>query len=900
MKLFFLQKFPTASLVLISLSIVIFGSLAAVPIHAAPLINANFNLLSKQPLEETTTSLTIVKAIIGIPPAAEWALSGPNGDFTLPAAGGSQSFTLDPGTYPLAETLKAGYTSTVNCDNGPSGSNTVNVTLSEGETVTCTFTAIAQPGSIQIANTVVGVAPENDWQFNGPDGGFTLPATGGAQTFAGLTAGATYSFTETSQNNYTTTSSCDDNGVMGNNHVAINLAPNQNVTCTFTNTAKPGTITMIEQVVGAAPSNAWDLNGPVGAFTLAANGGSQSFITTAGVYTLGQTPKSGYTTGVTCDNGASGGNNVIVNLAAGGQITCTFTSSAQPSTITVSQIVTGVVPADDWQFTGPNGPFTLAAAGGSTSFAAMPGDNTLIAAVKAGYVTQVTCDNGATGSNSVVVNVQPGKSVTCTFAATTQRASLILIQQVIGTAPTTVWQFAGPTGHSTLPGNGGTRNFIVAAGNYGIAQTPKSGYASTVTCTNGFTGTNLVTVKLKAGDILTCTFTATAQIGTLTIIKKIDGTPPDTDWQFTGPTDPFILPAVGGKSEFTLTAGIYTVTETSKAGYTTQVSCSNKISGSNKISVDLKPGKNITCTFTDTNRPGTIVLTGKVVGTTPTSAWEYAGPNGGFTLPATGGMASFSVPAGSYTLVETLKNGYKVSVTCSNSATGEDRVALVIQPGDEVNCTFTNTAITTHAAIQAQATVGTAANGCATTNPLIVLPNTPVYYCLSIKNTGDVPLTQLLLTHDDGTLEGQAPLALSSTLAASQEVKVTNDYLAALKIPSQLGPVAITQDVTTKLLVVATNVPMGANVAGSATATVYIDTEGDGIPDSIEGAGDPDGDGIPNYMDLDSNNDGIPDHDQVGADPLHPVDTDGDGTPDFLQMKVAVTNNDIFLPMLAR
>ena len=82
------------------------------------------------------------------------------------------------------------------------------------------------------------------------------------------------------------------------------------------------------------------------------------------------------------------------------------------------------------------------------------------------------------------------------------------------------------------------------------------------------------------------------------------------------------------------------------------------------------------------------------------------------------------------------------------------------------------------------------------------------------------------------------------------------------------------------------------------------DADGDGIPDAMEGAADTDGDGKANLLDLDSDNDGIPDNVEaqttqgfvtpVGKDSNHdgvddayqpgltPVDTDGDGTPDTL------------------
>ncbi|GHB73925.1 hypothetical protein GCM10007390_30180 [Persicitalea jodogahamensis] len=93
-----------------------------------------------------------------------------------------------------------------------------------------------------------------------------------------------------------------------------------------------------------------------------------------------------------------------------------------------------------------------------------------------------------------------------------------------------------------------------------------------------------------------------------------------------------------------------------------------------------------------------------------------------------------------------------------------------------------------------------------------------------------------------------------------------------------------------------------------------IDSDNDGIPDTIEDTnndGDPnnddqDGDGIPNYLDLDSDNDGILDLYESGLTPAQisandpdgngvlngqnpvavatPRDTDGDGVPDYLDL----------------
>ncbi len=54
------------------------------------------------------------------------------------------------------------------------------------------------------------------------------------------------------------------------------------------------------------------------------------------------------------------------------------------------------------------------------------------------------------------------------------------------------------------------------------------------------------------------------------------------------------------------------------------------------------------------------------------------------------------------------------------------------------------------------------------------------------------------------------------------------------------------------------------------------DSDGDGIEDSEEGTADPDGDGIPAFLDTDSDGDGVDDADESTDD------TDGDGLPDFL------------------
>jgi len=69
------------------------------------------------------------------------------------------------------------------------------------------------------------------------------------------------------------------------------------------------------------------------------------------------------------------------------------------------------------------------------------------------------------------------------------------------------------------------------------------------------------------------------------------------------------------------------------------------------------------------------------------------------------------------------------------------------------------------------------------------------------------------------------------------------------------------------------------------TYNPLYDSDGDGIIDADEGTGDPDEDGIPNYLDEDSDGDGLSDAGELryGTDPYNP-DSDGDGLTDGFEV----------------
>ncbi|MBL4746206.1 MAG: gliding motility-associated C-terminal domain-containing protein, partial [Flavobacteriaceae bacterium] len=212
---------------------------------------------------------------------------------------------------------------------------------------------------------------------------------------------------------------------------------------------------------------------------------------------------------------------------------------------------------------------------------------------------------------------------------------------------------------------------------------------------------------------------------------------------------------------------------------------------------------------------------------------------------------------------------------------------------------------------------------------------TDIVYTINVLNTGPTTATNIQVTDiaPSGTtitswsgngLTNQ-PGNLENTIDVL-EVGVTISYLVTVHIPLDY-----TEESVSNTVIVTSVTPDPDTSCLECTDTNTKDTDGDGIPDSVDldsdndgildtveqetatNGGDTDGDGIPDYLDLDSDNDGILDIEESSnggtdedgdgrvdgpygengfADELEtstdsgeaidePVDTDGDGIPDF-------------------
>jgi hypothetical protein len=151
--------------------------------------------------------------------------------------GDQQTFSnVAPGSgYSVTESVPLGWDVTSStCDDGSPVSN---ISVSPGETVTCTFTN-GKRGTI-IVKKVTNPSPDpSDTSFSFTAGGGLSPTSfslknGDQQTFSNVVPGSGYSVAETVPSGWNLTSAtCDDGSPVSN----IDVSAGETVTCTFTDT----------------------------------------------------------------------------------------------------------------------------------------------------------------------------------------------------------------------------------------------------------------------------------------------------------------------------------------------------------------------------------------------------------------------------------------------------------------------------------------------------------------------------------------------------------------------------------------------------------------------------------------------------------------------------------------
>jgi Prealbumin-like fold domain len=627
---------------------------------------------------------------------------------TSPVDSGS---TLKADTWTLSEIAKTGYTASAwVCDKGVQ--NGTKITLGVGEEATCTITNDDQPAHLKLVKTVIndngGTKVAGDFMLSATltgAGNPTLAGAGGAES--DVNAG-TYTLSETNLPGYAAGNwSCSGAGTQ--NGTSLTLGLGQSEVCTIINNDIQPKLTVTKIVTndngGTKVVADFSLFVNATKVTSGVQGGFD-----AGSYTVSETNLPGYAASAWSGDCAPGG---AVTLAPGDVKSCTITNDDTAGHLKLVKKVVNDAggTAVDTDFTlSANGPTPISGKGGADGDVSA-GSYTLSETTLVGYKAgSWSCVGGTLAADTLTLAL--AESATCTIInddiAPTLTLKKIVVNDNGGTATTSAFKLTAD-GPSLLFGDGGA-SASVKAGTYALSETALTGYKASDWVCAGAGGTqNGANVTLALAANVTCTITNDDIQPKLTVIKTVindnGGTKVVADFPL----------SVSGTSVTSGTprgfnAATYTVSETSSYGYTASAWGGDCAANG---SITLSVGDVKTCTITNDDQPGTLVIK-KITKPVGTGSFAFAttgtGYNG-FTLPG-GGTNSQSLNAGSYTVTESSQLGwvitgiggstdpltpYNCMVTGAGGSTGVGDlntlgVAVSLKNGDTVTCLFENTA----------------------------------------------------------------------------------------------------------------------------------------------------------------------------------------------------------------
>ena len=387
-------------------------------------------------------------------------------------------------------------------------------------------------------------------------------------------------------------------------------------------------------------------------------------------------------------------------LAAGEDVTCTYTNT-QRGSILVEKVTNGGDGTFD--FTGDLGDFSLTTASGlaqQTFSDLVPGTYDISETVPAGWTLDAAVCTGGQPASAVVL--APGASIKCDFVNTKiPTGSITVEKQTLPDGDPTTFDFSGDVAGTI--GDGGTITVPdLLPGTYSATEALPAGWDLTdISCddddSSGDIGTGVATFELAAGEDVTCTYTNT-QRGSILVEKVTNGG--DGTFDFTGDLGDFSLTTASGLAQQTfsdLVPGTYDISETVPAGWElTDISCDDDDStgdtGAATALIELAPGEDVTCTFTNTQL-ATIVVT-KATDPAGGAGFEFTGDAAG-TIDDGGSITVDGLAAGQYTSTEIGPAGwYLGDITCDDDdSTGDIGTATAtfnVTDGEIVECTFTN------------------------------------------------------------------------------------------------------------------------------------------------------------------------------------------------------------------
>jgi hypothetical protein len=689
--------------------------------------------------------LTLAKVALGgslVPQAWQLSATGPDGAVHAGVTGDPAvtRVAVPAGTYTLAEDGPTNYTaSDWSCTSG--GAGAAAVTIVAGADVTCTITNTIERASLtlvkQVDNTGGGTAAPADFLLRAvSDLGVVSVGRSGtpAVTRVPIETGQTWSLGEDPVAGYTAGAWTCDGATVVDDAVAIVAAAD--VTCTVTNTWTGGFLTLAKQVVGSSTSpGSWALvaEGPASITGHTGEASVTRVPVPAGEYALSEESVPGFTaSGWDCGPAPLTG--AVVTVDSGQDVRCTVTNTATQAHLTLRKLVDNAAGG-----TAAPGAFQLAADGPVDLSGVTGSDPVTLEAVPAGTYTlsespATTPGYDASGwvcRDGDGVLTTPGgvvtipatdaagapytDDVTCTIVNVARPAHLTLHKVVDnaggGEATAAAFVLLGVGPDLLVGSNGGpaVTDVPVRAGTYslleiGLPRYTLDGWA----CVDEAGGAVAVAggaVTLGLGDDVTCTATNRWTGARLRLAKQVVGGPATADdWTLVGSAP---IGGFGGVSGSTGIVGVVgpglvelhelARNPVAERGYVRDrwdCGAEHPVTGDERVSIAAN--EDVTCTAVNRWVGATLTLTKAVQGGT-------AGPDD-WTLTALGDVGpvsgasgsgavtrAFVVP-GTYALAESDgPAGYTSEGWACTGAVVLGNL-LVVEPGQDVECTVTNVA----------------------------------------------------------------------------------------------------------------------------------------------------------------------------------------------------------------
>lgn len=656
-------------------------------------------------------------------------------NFKLTNTGSQDSGALEPGTYDVTELATDGWKQTnVVCDDG---SKPGAISVSAGETVTCTFTN-TKLGSVEIVKDAVpNAAQEFDFTVSGDaTDSFKLVDDGtasNAKKYSDLLPGS-YKVTESATSGWDfdglscSGATVDKDGAA----VTITLKAGENVKCTFTNrmhgqiivqkTTKPSGS---QQTFGVTASSSDGGLLPSGTTGTVSDSADAIFTIQQGKhYSVTEKTPAGWTqTSNSCSNLSVNGNSTMVGGVP--TVYCEIVNT-QLATLTIKKVTD---PKSDPAVFGflaggqVSEAFLLSDTQTKTFDSLTPGQEISVdeATVSGWKLTGLTCDNQNVATNLISGYVtfvpQAGESATCTFT-NTKLGSISGYKYEVNADnsivnPAASWEItlylnSNPTGDTYITGSDGYYVFPdLLPGEYSVTETLISGWTqqyspSAITLSSGENSTNNNFGNFKNGSVNGYKFNDINGDGV-----KDANEPKLENWtvKLTGKTeagadvsDSAKTDGSGNYSFTNLAPGAYEVCEEQQSGWAaTTPDCQ-------KFDID-KSGETNEVAFGNQGR-GTITVVknvddgfGNVTKDVDGWYWNYDGMYESSSSDIeTGSSNTQNAAADGYYVYETQQKNYHLtSVSCSNDqgmiqvAQQGETVYFELMPGENVVCTYLNT-----------------------------------------------------------------------------------------------------------------------------------------------------------------------------------------------------------------